>query len=54
MKLAQREPRITVSTTDRVTPREGSGLWTEPKAQIEPETMPRSGGSRVKGRASCE
>ncbi len=53
MKLAQSEPRITVSTTESVRLRDGSGLCTEPKAQIEPETMPSSGGSRVNGRASC-
>jgi len=54
MKLAQSEPRITVRTTVRVTWRAGSGLWIEPKAQNDPETMPRSGGSRVNGRASWE
>jgi hypothetical protein len=52
MKLAQREPRITVRITERVRLREGSGLCIEPKAQTAPETMPSSGGSSVKGRAS--
>jgi hypothetical protein len=53
MKLAQSEPRMTVSTTEALRLREGSGLCTEPKAQMAPETMPSSGGSRVNGRASC-
>ena len=42
-----------VSTTARVSRRSGSGLWMDPKAQIEPETIPSRGGSRVNGRASC-
>jgi len=54
MRLAQREPRATVPATAQVTPAARSGLWTEPKAQIAPETMPRSGGSSVNGRASFE
>jgi len=51
-KLAQSEPRAIVASTERVKAREGSGLCTEPKAQIAPETMPKSGGRRVNGRAS--
>ncbi len=54
MKLAQSEPRTTVQITVAVKLREGSGLCTEPKAQTAPETMPRSGGRSVNGRASCE
>jgi hypothetical protein len=53
MKLAQSDPRTIVSRTGRVSRASGSGLWIEPKAQIAPETMPRSGGSSVNGRASC-
>jgi hypothetical protein len=32
--------------------RDGSGLCADPHAQIAPEMIPRSGGRRVKGRAS--
>ncbi len=39
-----------VSTTEAVTARDGSGLWTEPHAHIAPEMIPSSGGRRVNGR----
>src|SRR4029079_1007915 len=49
---AHSEPSATVSTTDQVSWRAGSGLCTEPKAHTAPEMMPSSGGSSVNGRAS--
>ena len=52
MKLAQSEPSATVRITESVRARSGSGLWIEPQAQIAPEMIPRSGGSRVNGRES--
>ena len=48
---AHRDPMAIVSTTAQVTRRAGSGLCADPKAQTAPETMPRSGGSSVNGRA---
>ena len=51
MADAQSDPIATVRTTAQVTRRAGSGLCAEPKAQIAPETIPRSGGSSVNGRA---
>jgi hypothetical protein len=53
-KPAHSDPSATAATTDQVTARAGSGLCAEPKAHTAPETMPRSGGSRVNGRASVE
>src|SRR3954447_15498029 len=49
---AQSEPSTTVRMTDAVTARAGSGLCAEPHAHTAPEMMPKSGGSKVKGRAS--
>jgi len=48
---AHSEPTATVRITAHVTRRDGSGLCADPKAQIAPETMPRSGGRSVNGRA---
>ena len=46
------DPMATVSTTAQVTRLAGSGLCADPKAQTAPETIPSSGGTSVKGRAS--
>ncbi len=43
---------MTVSRTDAVTARDGSGLCADPHAHTAPEMMPSNGGMRVNGRAS--
>src|SRR5215813_11729720 len=44
MAEAHSDPIATVRTTAPVSRRAGSGLWTDPNAQIAPDTMPSSGG----------
>jgi len=48
------EPRRIIARTDVVKCRSGSGLCAEPNAVRAPDTTPKVGGSRVKGRVNAK
>src|SRR6266705_208825 len=47
------EPSAIIARTDVVKRRSGSGLWADPNAVRAPDTTPKVGGSRVKGRVNA-